>query len=95
MNKNKLNKIVRKIEQLKAGSANVHSKELIRVATKLGRKLDNRGKEPTYVNEYFPKLKPISIPAECARFTKLNVLTQLDDDIFQWYEEIKKSKHNE
>lgn len=40
----------------------VKSREMVRLAKKIGRKLSDRGKEPTYIHEDLANRRPISIP---------------------------------
>jgi hypothetical protein len=59
-------------------------------AERLGRKRVGRGKEPTYVSDAFPNLRPLSIPGHKGRDlaigTKNSILNQLDDDLTAWEE---------
>ena len=53
----------------------------------LGRKLEKRGKEPTWVHDVLP-VYPLSIPhhggRDLAPGTKNCILDVLDDDVFAW-----------
>ena len=86
MNKKKLAKLRRESDKLRAGKNNIKSSQLIRFAGKLGRQRDtSRGKEPTYVNVYFPELNPLSIPAPNIKpYTAVNVLDILEQDFAKW-----------
>jgi hypothetical protein len=62
---------------------------LERFAKKLGRVHGSpRGKEPTWINERFPGLRPLSIPRhggkDLAVGTKNSILNQLEDDLNAW-----------
>ena len=60
------------------------------IAGKVGRKLDPRGKEPTWVNENFTELRPISIPhhSHLVNATKDSILDDLEMDIERWEQEL-------
>lgn len=64
------------------------AKDLEALAKRLGRKKTDRGKEPTYVSEKFPDLRPLSIPnhkgRDLATGTKNSILNQLEDDLLEW-----------
>lgn len=54
------------------------------IARSLGRKQHDRGKEPTWINEVFPDLRPVSIPhhaSDLNRFTAQSILDQLEQDL--------------
>jgi len=68
------------------------------VAAKLGRKRSKRGKEPTYISEPFPDLRPLSIPSHSSgvkRFTAQGILDQLDEDVVRWQNELQASDDDE
>ena len=58
------------------------------LATRLGRKPVNRGKEPMWESADFPFLKPQAIPHHGGRdvspLVRKHVLDQLQEDIFAW-----------
>lgn len=92
VNKRKLQKIKKKLQNLRLGPNNIRSGELVSLAKSLERKLFDRGKEPTYVSVLLPKSRPISIPnhpGTMAKGTALNILDQLERDIFEIEESIK------
>lgn len=91
MNKAKLNRIRRKQRRLRSRSSSLRPRELVALAESLGRRRFNRGKEPTYVSEPFPDLRPVSIPSHrtLKRFTAVGILDQLDEDIFRWEESLE------
>ena len=86
VNKRKLQKIKKKLQKLRLGPNNIRSVELANLAKSLERKLFDRGKEPTYVSVLLPESRPISIPnhpGTMAKGTALNILDQLERDIFE------------
>jgi hypothetical protein len=70
----------------------VKSREVVRLAKAVGRKLDNRGKEPTYVHSELTNRRPLSIPNHptLAIGTKNNILDDLDGDLDAHEERIDK-----
>ena len=89
MTKTRLNRLKRKIANLRARSAGIRTRELVSVANGLGRRSAQRGKEPTYVSDQFPNLRPISIPSHSKplkRFTAMSILDRLEDDVAAWEE---------
>jgi len=56
---------------------------------------EKRGKEPTYVNDDFPHLTPLSIPSHPGalnKFTAKDILDDLDEYIFQWDEFLRQNQ---
>jgi len=95
MNRKKLKKLKRKIQSLRAGSANIHTVDLVSLAKKLGRRLHDRGKHLTYVSDPFPNLRPLPIPSHPGAlnpYTAENVLSQLEEDWLRWREVLGKSE---
>lgn len=93
MNQAKLRKTRAALDALRR-KGGVGARELQELATALGRtKFTGRGKEPTWINERFRQLRPISIPDHGNRDlkpgTKSNILTQLEEDLDAWSEEMK------
>ena len=89
MNRRRLSKIRQQIEAChKRGG--IKSAELESLAKDLGRVKSKRGKEPTWVNEQFPELYPLSIPHhgshDLNRFTAGSILDQLENDLERWEE---------
>jgi len=85
MNKKKLKKIKKAIDDLRLKPNNIRSKELRRIAKSLGRRLFDRGHEPNFLSDLLPRSRPISIPnhpGAMARYTAENILDQLEQDIF-------------
>ena len=93
MDKNKLRKLKKELELLRSRKTNIRPREMINFAKKLGRVKSNRGKEPNYINQIFPLLRPISIPnhpGSLYKFTAGNILDSLEEDIFTHEEELRK-----
>lgn len=85
MNRKKLDKIQKWVEELRE-KGGVGSSELESLAGALGRvRSKKRGKEPTWVNKTFDHLRPLSIPRhgskDLNRITKNIILDQLELDI--------------
>ena len=89
MDKKKLKKIKLVLKALRSRPNNIRSKELIKLAKSLGRRLTDRGSEPNYISDLLPRKHPISIPNHgiMKRFTAENILDQLDEDIFDLEEQ--------
>jgi hypothetical protein len=90
MDSKKLNTLKRRHVALRNG-ADIARRALVSLAKSLGRKPSPRGKEPTYVSEFFA-LRPLSIPSHriIKEYTAKSILDQLEEDIFQWEEDLKK-----
>jgi hypothetical protein len=94
MNRQKLNKLRRELEQLRRGQHK--AADLEHLATKLGRKFlkgaGSRGKEPMWVSTEFDDLFPLSIPRhggqDLAIGTKNSILDQLELDLTAWDERL-------
>ncbi len=91
MNSKKLEKLRARIEKLRKKPCNISSRELENIARSLGRELNSRGKEPTWVSTLLPKSRPISIPnrATLKKFTAGNIMDQLENDISELEAEIE------
>lgn len=90
MNRSKLIKLKRKLGDFRSRGG-IKSRELESFAKRLGRFRDDRGKEPTWVNEQFPTLRPLSIPhhsTDLNKNTARAMLDQLQEDIEKWEEEL-------
>lgn len=65
------------------------ARDLESVAERLGRKKENRGKEPTWMSAQF-KLPALTIPnhkgRDLATGTRNSILNQLEDDLLAWEE---------
>ena len=76
----------------------VSSREMQELASALGRtRFTGRGKEPTWINEQLPHLRPISIPdhgggRDLKPGTKKSILTQLQQDLDAWAEKFETSQ---
>lgn len=82
-----LDRIQSEIEALRPRAGNIKRGELVSLAERLGREHRKRGKEPTYVQTHLPNRYPLSIPKHntIAKFTALNILKMLEDDVDAWY----------
>ena len=78
----RVSRLRKEIEKLRR-IGGVRSAELRRLARQVGRKPHPRGKEPTWVNERFPRARPLSIPGhrELNRFTTRAILDRLEEDL--------------
>ena len=84
MNRRKLRQLRKRLEALRTRLGNIESRELERLAKALGRKPADRGKEPTYVSEFLPQSRPLSIPHHATTLKKGtagNIFDQLEKDI--------------
>ena len=83
----KLRKIEITLRALHGSPSGIKPAKLVGLASRLGRVLDPRGKEPTYVRKLDPTLSPpLSIPnhKELKVGTARNVIEQLLDDVDCW-----------
>lgn len=94
MNRKQLRDIGRKIEEYRRSQPK--AKDLEALAKALGRKLANRGKEPTFASTEFPYLRPLSIPnhkgRDLAIGTKNSILVQMEDDMIEWDERLSEKE---
>jgi hypothetical protein len=61
-------------------------------ARRLGRRRAKRGKEPTWVSDDFPDIRPVSIPShrgDLNRFTAGSILDQLEADLDRYEDHIR------
>ncbi len=87
MNKRKVVKLQRELEALRLRKRNLTADEIKKFANACGRVLrrGGKGKEPTYLNEYLPSQKPLSIPDHPGNMrvgTAGNILDILEQDLF-------------
>jgi hypothetical protein len=89
MNRQKLDKIRKQVEELRK-KGGIKSSELESLARALGRVRSMRGKHPIWVNKTFPDLRPLSIPRhgskDLNRITANIILDQLELDIEKFEE---------
>jgi hypothetical protein len=84
MTQRKLRQLRKRLNALRSRASNIKSGELEKLARALGRKLANRGKEPTFISEMLPLSRPLSIPHHATSIktgTARNILDQLEKDI--------------
>lgn len=88
MDRKKLIKIEKQLKEMYASPNNLKPKDLISIANKLGRKLSNRGKEPTYTRDFDPELSPpLSIPNHPGNLkpnTARSIVDALLSDVDDW-----------
>ncbi|SOD22538.1 type II toxin-antitoxin system HicA family toxin [Nitrosomonas ureae] len=89
MDRKNLSKIERDLNNLLRSPGGIKSKTLISIAKKLGRVLDNRGKEPTYIRTKDPSLSPpLSIPNHKGKDLKTgtarSIIDALINDVDEW-----------
>lgn len=88
MDKKKLKKLKKELGEMRKSPQGRKADELITIATQLGRKRENRGKEPTYVREINPELSPpLSIPnhtGDMKTGTARSIIDALLDDVGEW-----------
>jgi len=97
MNWSKLKRLKRQLEKYRGGIHNVRASQLVSLALQLGRRPSSRGKEPTYVSDLLPMSRPISIPGHpgtLATGTVRNILDRLEQDIFEFEEELTRTGGN-
>ena len=85
MDRAKLKRLRRKIDEMRQRSSNIRTSELVSLAEALGRVASKRGKEPTYISVLLTNSKPISIPnhpGSLWRYTAENILDALEQDLF-------------
>lgn len=83
-----LKKIKRQLDEMRKSPFNRKPDDFISIAKQLGRALDNRGKEPTYVRENDPALSPpLSIPnhsKDVKPGTARSIIDALLSDVDDW-----------
>lgn len=89
MNHKKIDRLRREIEGLRR-KGGIKGRELQKIAKAVGRRLGQRGKEPTWVSERFSK-RPLSIPGhpgDLNKNTARDILEQLETDLDEIEEEM-------
>ena len=79
----RIRKLRDRLNSLRA-KGGIKSSEVESLAQALGRRKDARGKEPTWVNPGFPRLRPLAIPhhsSDLNKFTARGILDQLEEDL--------------
>lgn len=83
-----LKKIKRQLDEMRKSPFNRKPDDFISIAKQLGRALDSRGKEPTYVRGSDPVLSPpLSIPnhsKDVKPGTARNIIDALLSDVDDW-----------
>lgn len=90
MDRKRLTKIRRDLEALRGSHPKATA--LQRLARRLGRRKEDRGKHPMYVSDAFRDLRPLSIPNHKGRDLPLgttsSILNQLEEDLDAWDESL-------
>jgi hypothetical protein len=98
MNRTRLNKIRQRMEACRRRGG-IGATELESLAQDLGRVKSKRGKEPTWINERFPELRPVSIPhhgsRDLNRFTAGSIIDQLELDLERWEQDMESEEAEE
>ena len=84
MTRSRVAKLLKEWESLRGQAGNLKSRDLSAFAKKLGRKLNDRGKEPTYVSTLLEWRHPITIPNHPGNLGKgltIKILNDLRDDL--------------
>jgi hypothetical protein len=92
MNKKTAKRLKRRLATLRTRRANLKFRDLASIAEALGRVMDPRGKEPTFVSELLRNRPPITIPNHprgVAPFTAISILDALELDILALEEMIE------
>src|SRR5690348_15689986 len=94
----KLDKLQREIDELRAAKHNIRPNDLVSLATKLGRRLDpKRGKHPMYVSDLLPNRPALSIPGHSTikSYTAMQIVDDLEVDLLMLVELIQQeaNKH--
>jgi len=84
MNKKKLNRLKKKLEDLRAGKANLKREQLLSFAKSIEREESKRGKEGTYISTILLNRNPISIPKnrKFNKYTVGSILDEFEKDLF-------------
>jgi len=77
MHQNRIRHLRMEIDRLRRVGG-VKSRDLERLAARLGRKRHRRGKEPTWISEMLPEARPLSIPSHARDLNRITARTILD-----------------
>ncbi len=98
MDEKKLAKIKREIDSARQGAGNLRHRDLAKIAKMLGRvRSKDRTNEPTFVSTLLTT-NVITIPDHARglnKFTALNILNQLEEDVFKFEQEIERKNKQE
>jgi hypothetical protein len=92
MDKKRLRKLRRELDELRIGKYNLKTSDLVRFAGKVGRKENTlRGKEPTFISVPFPELRPLSISSHKTinPHTANAILDSLEADLNKWEDSLE------
>lgn len=88
MTPKRLHKIQADLRALRRSQATANQVE--RIASRLGRRRVNRGKEPVWESQSFERLFPLAIPhhggRDLAPGTLRSIISQLEEDVAAWEE---------
>jgi len=93
MDKKKLKKLAEEIRSLRRKAGSVHDRELVSIARKLGRQRVKTDGHPQYISDL--RTGRITIPSHSkplAYRTTLNILDELQTDVFYWRESLRSRK---
>jgi hypothetical protein len=88
MDRKSIRKLRRQLKEMHKSPQNRNYRDFVSLAKQVGRKEDNRGKEPTYVRERDPHLSPpLSIPkhpGDLKTGTARSIIDALLSDLDEW-----------
>jgi hypothetical protein len=83
MDRKKLDKLRQELEAMRGVPQKAAA--VARLAERLGRRREDRGKEPTWVSDFeIPNLTIPLHPGDLKKGTQNNILNQLEDDCLAW-----------
>lgn len=88
MDRKRLNTLRTELEAMRGNPQK--ARDVANLAEALGRKREDRGKEPTWVSEEFdlPNLTIPMHPGDLKRRTLNSILNQLEDDLIAWEQKL-------
>ncbi len=87
MDKKKLKKVKIKLERLRQSPHGIKASKLVSLAMQLGRHHSPKGKEPAYVRQSNPSLRPLTIPGHRGDLkvgTARSIIDALLSDVDEW-----------
>jgi hypothetical protein len=98
MDRRKLAKLEVELDSMRHRS--VKADDVQSLASRLGRRLVNRGKEPNWANSEFPNLRPLSIPdhgggRDLSPRVRKSVLNELENDIDAWDQKLTEEENKQ
>ena len=98
MTPKKLAKIKQRLKELRRSPRNIKLSEFESIACQLGRTRANVGKEPTYIRQSNPMLRPLTIPGhntEAKVGTAISIIETLLSDADEWESELNEHETDE